>query len=175
MECARCRKGKTRHKCGAIAESKLAWRNYPVEDCAACNPVRPQGEFPEPPRDVPPVRAPTNVHIGEPPPKEKPPKEGPTRWEMARAKARRLRMLTTLVALGADTIGALVRGIERMGVDKPRRTLSQDLDELVKDRWLVRTRKARGGKVPKWQRDWQWSYSINPAIVAATRSEDDEE
>ncbi len=166
MECRKCRSFTKRHKCGCVPDYKEAWKTYPVEDCVAC--VR---------SGLEPAEGPSSTLVPQRKPAAKEPAVGKTpgsktaaverrlsRSELRTRRYRRKQLILLAVSHGVDTAQELMRVMERFGVAISRRNLYDDLTELTISNWLVREKTERD-KSPQFQRDWSWSYTINPALL----------
>lgn len=179
MECTHCRRWKTRHKCGARPDYKTAWVDYPVEECAACNPLHPRGEFPEGPKEH---RERTPKHAKEPEPAKSKSKAMDRRTKKAtevRRKRKRRQLLCIAVACeGAVRFRDMWRIYSEFGVAFSKRSLLVDLEEMVKEGWLMREKIPieRGPKSPKFMPTEVWEYRINTAVLAKLQNarQDDE-
>ena len=174
MECRQCRRFNKKHKCGYVPDYKAAWKEYPVEDCVAC--VR---------SGTPPAEGPSATLVKQRKPSEKDPAAGKTtgskteavkrrytRSELRQRKGRRKQLILVAVSHGLSTAAELMGVMERFDVTLSRRNLYDDLTELVNGKWLAREKTQRESG-PAFQRDWEWSYFINPTLVERLSDDDD--
>ena len=164
--CTRCRRFSKKHKCGSVPEFRNAWKPYPLEDCVACT------------KSGPPAEGPSATLVRQRKPSEKDPEAGKvsggnrmaavekrlSRTELRKNRSRRKQLLLVAVSHGVETAAELMKVMEAFGVELKRRALYDDLSALVKERWLEREEIQRD-KSHHWQKDWEWSYTINPAIT----------
>lgn len=169
-DCAQCKRHRTKHKCGLVTDAKLAWKDYPVEDCAGCASEFDPGEFPEGPKRVPPVRAPS-----EKAPEGKLKTGGEprhSRQAKARAKAKRLRLLVLAVGTGLHRTHELKKALTSLGVETHRQSLHADLQELVDERWLIRSEEANPTAPRWWTKKTRYRYEINPGLLARLQGDE---
>lgn len=163
LECPQCRRFKAKHKCGSVRDSKGAWKDYPVDECVACL-KRGEPLAEEPPQELPPQRKPRKRDPAAGKVHTRKPQQPQTRAEKRARKARRKQLILVAVSHGVETAKELAQVMHRFGAEVPRRTLYDDLDELTKDLWLIREKQDREN-APRFQRDWEWSYQINPRML----------
>ena len=181
MGCRNCRRFNRKHKCGGRPDYKTAWVDYPVEECAVCNPSHPRGEFPEGPSpELPPEKKPPPPKAPEPArPKPKAIEARKNKAEAVRRKRKRRQLLCLAVAVqGAAKFGTLLKVCRGFGVDASARALMDDLRELTDEGWLAREKVSAGKRDPRapgYLPKEVWEYQVNPAVVSKIGFEADEQ
>jgi hypothetical protein len=179
LECLTCRRYKHKHKCGARPDVHTAWCDYPVEDCAACGTRYEKGEFPDGAFEhkPAPVRA---REIGELIERD----ASRTRTSAAERRAKRSeerrkvmnrRVLILLaVSLGAGEAHRIYQVLRTFGIDPRKQAVRADFEELIKLKWLTR-HQVPFKKTKAYHSEYQWCYTINPAVEEKIRNAGSEE
>lgn len=157
-----------KHKCGMVRDSKQAWKEYPVTDCASC--MVTVGKPAEAPSQE--LRKPSPPELAEnpfgvvPTPQQDFATRVKERWEKRRAFERRRTMLTLLVFAQGPVRIARVQALmrERFGVELAHNRIYEDLQRLVIEKFLVVEQVPREFRLAEHHRATEGLYRINPAL-----------
>lgn len=165
LECFCCRRWDHKHKCGMVPDFKRAWKDWPVDDCASCNPVGTKGNLPEGPvMDLDPVK-----EVLDKPrvPKTQVPRlKYVSRMDKVRNKAKRKQVLLIAALQGATTTHQFGKVLADFGADQVgHRRVGEYLAELVEEHWLHREKVERPAAKKHSRVQMIWVYTPNEVVM----------